>query len=228
MRRRISIMLLALVLALSLSIPAFADDPEQGIYNLNVTDTNVTITPVDASKNKVEKAATNPDGVTGDYYPGAEGFQVEVTDATDGQYVLFVLKGNENAPTAGNLVYINQATPDNGTVTFETFYPTSLSPNTEYYFFLTSESTGFSKASVGSFSYYMDYTPGDVDGDGAVNSDDALFILQITVGTIPNDTTDYIIKAADVDSNGFVNSDDALYVLQLTVGNIKSFDEVSS
>ena len=57
---------------------------------------------------------------------------------------------------------------------------------------------------------------GDVNGDGKVNSSDALLVLQYSVGA-----TKKIDKtAADLNSDGNINSSDALTILQISVGII--------
>lgn len=57
---------------------------------------------------------------------------------------------------------------------------------------------------------------GDISGDGNSSSEDALMILQHTVGMI--DLTDEQKAAADIDGNGSIDSNDALQILQYTVG----------
>ncbi|MBR6530897.1 MAG: dockerin type I repeat-containing protein [Clostridia bacterium] len=57
-------------------------------------------------------------------------------------------------------------------------------------------------------------TQGDVNGDGKVNSTDALKVLQYSVNIIKSiDKT-----AADVNGDGKINSTDALIILQISVG----------
>lgn len=56
---------------------------------------------------------------------------------------------------------------------------------------------------------------GDVDGNGTVDSYDALMILQYNVGI--TSLSDSQLKSADMNSDGDVNSHDALAVLQKTV-----------
>lgn len=57
-------------------------------------------------------------------------------------------------------------------------------------------------------------TLGDTNGDGKVNSTDALAVLQYSVNIIKNiDTT-----TADVNGDGKINSTDALAILQISVG----------
>lgn len=58
---------------------------------------------------------------------------------------------------------------------------------------------------------------GDVDGNGTVDSYDALLILQYAVGD--TSLSDAQLKSADMNSDGDVNSYDALLVLQKTVSS---------
>jgi len=62
---------------------------------------------------------------------------------------------------------------------------------------------------------------GDVDGDGKINSSDALLVLQHTVGTTT--LTGKALVSADVTKDTMVNSSDALMILQYTVGKINKF-----
>ena len=59
-------------------------------------------------------------------------------------------------------------------------------------------------------------TPGDVNGDGSVNSSDARLILQYTVELAV--FSDRMLAAADVNGDSGVNSTDARIVLQQAVG----------
>lgn len=62
---------------------------------------------------------------------------------------------------------------------------------------------------------------GDIDLNGAINSQDALLILQCV--TARKQFEDNQKKYADVDLSGKVNSSDALYVLQHATGYIQKF-----
>lgn len=55
---------------------------------------------------------------------------------------------------------------------------------------------------------------GDIDGNGAVNSSDALEVLKYVVGIASKIDS----KVADVNHDGKVDSKDALKILQITVG----------
>lgn len=62
---------------------------------------------------------------------------------------------------------------------------------------------------------------GDVDGNGSINSNDALGVLSYCVGNI--DLSDKRLTAADVNADGHVDSRDALNILEYSVGLIPSF-----
>ena len=63
---------------------------------------------------------------------------------------------------------------------------------------------------------------GDVDGDGKVNSTDALQALYISTGRLTPDL--YQLLAGDVDANGAVNSSDSLNILYFSTGRITQFE----
>lgn len=62
---------------------------------------------------------------------------------------------------------------------------------------------------------------GDVNGDGKINSSDALMVLQSNVGLKKLNKNQK--TAADVNGDDKVNSADALYILNYAVGKIDVF-----
>lgn len=62
---------------------------------------------------------------------------------------------------------------------------------------------------------------GDVNGDGSINSADALLVLQCSVGSVTLSAEQK--KRADVNKDSSINSADALKILQYSVGAITKF-----
>ncbi|MBP9988853.1 MAG: DUF4474 domain-containing protein [Ruminococcus sp.] len=67
-------------------------------------------------------------------------------------------------------------------------------------------------------SYAAENMLGDTNGDGSINSFDALMIVKYLIGT--ETFSESQKKAADVDGDGKVNTNDALYILEYTTGDI--------
>ncbi len=68
-----------------------------------------------------------------------------------------------------------------------------------------------------------DVTLGDVNGDGEVNSGDALLIMKRKAGKLDTDFTEAQVKAADVNGDNDVNSGDALLIMKRKAGKIDKF-----
>ena len=69
------------------------------------------------------------------------------------------------------------------------------------------------------------YVSGDADGNGIVNSADALTILNYVIGNV--DIPDVVRRtAADVNADGKINSTDSLYILNFKVGNLTASDPI--
>lgn len=62
---------------------------------------------------------------------------------------------------------------------------------------------------------------GDLDGNGLINSSDALIVLTSTVGA--KKLTDAEFRLGDVDGNKVINSSDALDILLYSVGSLSRF-----
>ena len=211
--------LLAAVLATVLCVGALAadGDPKSGVYNID-PEAGTTFTPLEVSSSSATINGTQVDH----FYAEAAKFSLNVANLQAGeQYLLLVLKADANGsqpamPGVGDIVYINQTTADsNGTVRFETVYPSTLSDG-KYCVCVTGKDRPLADGMAATFQYYQAYTLGDVNGDGKVLSNDALAALQMSVDV--GTWTDIQKLAADVDKNGKVLSNDALFILQKSVG----------
>lgn len=221
MKRLLRSLLLGAILSALLCVGALAAESEPvkgGIYNISGS---VTLTPKDASDKTIEKGSS--DGVATDgYYANAVKFDVKAENLTENQqYLLMVLKGGADGsapgvPTADNIAYIDQMAATETGVSF-TAYPKELRTGT-YYVYLVSEGKAFKAENYAAkFSYDQVWKIGDANGDGAVNVNDAIKILQCIVGNdqfVGNQE-----KAADADQNGTVNVNDAIKILMVIVGN---------
>lgn len=74
--------------------------------------------------------------------------------------------------------------------------------------------------SLAAGSFAADYL-GDVNGDGEVNSADALAVLNYAVG---NDDENFNLERADLNADGSVNSADALEILKTSVGMVEKVE----
>lgn len=206
----------ALALAL-LAIPAVASGGDvhntTGVYDLNV-EIGYTLTPLKADGTAPGRYSGQFEDSVSTVYEGAEKFTLSFTGSAD-QYVVFLLKDGGQVPTETNVAYIDQA--GGGTVQF-TVFPYQLEAG-EYNVYLSGTDVDYGR--VASFKVVeswteAEYTLGDVNQDGNINSIDALLVLQANAGIV--DLDDTRIKAADVDTNGSVNSIDALLILQKNAG----------
>lgn len=223
MKRLLRSLLLAAILSALLCVGALAAESEPvkgGIYNISV-DTNVTLKP------NTEATTDTVDGTEyTDYYANAVKFDVKADNLTENQqYLLLVLKGGADGsapsvPTAGNIAYIDQMAAQNGSVSF-TAYPKELTKGT-YHVYLVGSGTAFAQSQVASFEYDKKYTLGDVNDDGAIDSEDALMALQIFTKIITPTETQRL--AADVNRDTTIDSEDALLILRYFVKQITSFE----
>lgn len=215
-RRLISTLLVCLLLASLLSAAAAAAPTQSGFQSVTVAsgyESTVTVTPLDASGN----AVAADDG----FYADAVKLKVDCA-ATSGAFYLVAALSDESAvPTKDNIQYIDQVTASGSSVSF-TVYTKDLISGQTYSVYLSGSGTDFTALTkVASFAYYVPYTLGDVNGDDAIDSEDALVCLQNFVGL--KDLTDTQQLAADVNGDGSVDSEDALQILKLFVGLIDNF-----
>ena len=228
MKRLLRSLLLAAILSALLCVGALAAESEPvkgGIYNISV-DTNVTLKP------NTEATTDTVDGTEyTDYYANAVKFDVKAENLTENQqYLLMVLKGGADGsapgvPTAENIAYIDQAAAQNGSVSFAA-YPKELTKG-KYYVYLVGGGTAFAQSQVASFEYDKKYTLGDVNGDGNVDSADALLIRRCSVGLTPysnikNNFAGFVTGLIS-DSKMAPDSGDALAIRRYAVGLINRY-----
>lgn len=222
MKRLLRSLLLGAILSALLCVGVLAADTnDPGIYNIKTND-GVTITPKKADNSAITDV--------GGYYANAVKFDVTASGLTgeeNAQCLLLVLKGDASGnapttPTADNIVYINQAEKGaNGKASFtgtDAAYPKELRTGT-YYVYLVSEGKAFKAENYAAkFSYDQVWKIGDANGDGVVNIQDAVVILQYCVGNLSLNGS--LKLAADANRDGVVNIQDAVIVLRYCVGNV--------
>lgn len=184
------------LLAVALSVTAFAEDGIQ----------SVTPEAGEAGKNVTVSNKTN------------EKFTLAYTAAETGKQYLVVVSSDENKTLNENTIYyIDQVEAKSGGATFDV-YPKTLSEGT-YYVYLSSNAAGgvTALAKVATIKATGPaYTPGDVNADGNITVIDALAVLQISVGK--GTWTETQLLAAEVNGTPPVTVTDALWVLQASVG----------
>lgn len=206
MKRKLSALLLAALLLVSLSMTALAaDPPAYGAYNI-----------------KAESGYTlMPDGAAdGGFYANASAFTLSCPAGTSGEQTLvLLLAGDSRVPTADNLQYIDQQASD-GSISF-TLKPKELTAGTSYSVYLSTTSKAVTKVASFQYGEKPAYTLGDVNGDGKINADDAVLVLRYAVELTEFNETQKL--AADVSKDGRINADDAVLILRFAVNLITEF-----
>lgn len=211
MKKLLRTLLLAAALTALLCVSALAADSAVSITG----QTGATLTPKTAADAPI---TANADGK----YENAVKFDVNATGTKDSQYLLLVLR-DQKVPTEQNIVYINQAAAgEDGKLAFtgsDAAYPMTMTSGT-YYVYLVGDGKTFAPAA--SFTYEAGYTLGDVDGNGKVNINDALELLNFLAEKTVLEGNN--LKAADVDKTGAVNINDALKLLNYLAEKIPTLD----
>ena len=206
MKRKLSALLLAALLLVSLSMTALAADPPAfGAYNI-----------------KAESGYTlMPDGTAdGGFYANASAFTLSCPAGTSGEQTLvLLLAGDSRVPTADNLQYIDQQAGE-GSISF-TLKPKELTAGTSYSVYLSTTSKAVTKVASFQYGEKPAYTLGDVNGDGKINADDAVLVLRYAVELTELNETQKL--AADVSKDGRINADDAVLILRFAVNLITEF-----
>ena len=219
MKKILSIGIVALLLVNLISITALADaSADPGIYNVTVANAfqnTVSYEAQDANGNAVTARAADLDGVAAaEFFANAVKLKITISNVSDGGFYLILAQNDDDGvPKESNIAYIDQATAAEGKVTF-TVYPKSLSSGSTYYVYLSSSASG--REELLRFNYYQSYTLGDVDENGKLSSNDALFALQAAAGK--RTLSENARLAADADKNGKLSSNDALFILQAAAG----------
>lgn len=217
---RIGSALLALMLLLSVTVLA-ADPPEEpGIYDL-VLESDYADIPVKvllatgdgAIDSGIAAVEADVDGSAVQFYPNGVKVWFELS-VPEGFNLVLGLNEDE-VPTEQNIEYIDQQTTEGGKVRF-TVYPKSQSG---LVIVKLANAEGVKK--VLSFKLYQAYMLGDVDGNGAINSVDALWVLQYAAHSRELSGTELL--AANVTQDTAVNSVDALWILQYAAHTRTSF-----
>ena len=212
MKKRIVSLVLVCMLILALGLSAGAENSrKEGIANIAVAD---------AFSNTVSVVPMKADGTVvaseGGVYPDAVKLSVSYNAATAGGYYLVLALTTDNGtPTENNIQYIDQNTAGAGQVSF-TVYPRELEAGGTYYIYLSSnvdEEVG-ALTQVASFAY-VSYRVGDVDGNGYISSNDAVWVMNAAAENITLNAAEAL--AADVNHDGSVDVTDALFILQAVV-----------
>lgn len=219
MKRTIRLLALILMLTLALSAAAMATKIDYKKGETNATKSVSAVSLVDGCKLKFDGDKLN---VTYTNSALKEGDMVIVflleTKDEDGK--ITEVKTTEAAktlivPTAENIKYIDQsvakATASNGSVSFD-IYPQN---HTSALVRIISVNKDGTLTDVNVAAVKLNYTLGDVTGEGEVNAVDALRILQYAAN-VGNPKYEFSAPwaAGDVDLNGEISGVDAVRILQ--------------
>lgn len=179
---------------------------------------SATIAPIsesgDAVVPKAAKLTTDTEDTFMKFYPGSVRLSVTLKGtSSDKQYLVLLVEGGADAmPVDSTIDYIDQA--GGGTLTFNV-YPSEIGKNTDLTLWLVSSDGLIGKISLGYWAA-ENYTVqliarGDANGNGMIQANDALAVLQYLAkmpGLIINE------YGADANGNGTIQSNDALWILQ--------------
>lgn len=211
MKRRILALLLAVLTLTALTAAAFAADTTTetlGAFNLKGSE-GYTLTVVGTE-------------ATGGFYKGATRFQL-TCNGLPGDYSLVLLlkedaaqaDGTKGIPTESNLQYIDQQNIEPTTKFI--LFPKQMETGT-YNVYVSTNSADLTKVASLEYGEKPKYTLGDVNDDGAIDTLDALWILQCYAKM-----RELSKDVADVDHNNKIDTADALRVLQYYAELITSF-----
>lgn len=207
MKRKLSALLLAALLLVSLSMTALAaDPPAYGAYNI-----------------KAESGYTlMPDGAAdGGFYANASAFTLSCPAGTSGEQTLvLLLAGKSSVPTADNLQYIDQQASD-GSISF-TLKPKELTAGMSYSVYLSTTSKAVTRVASFQYGEKPAYTLGDVNDDGNIDAKDAVLVLRYAAKLANLNSQQQL--SADVNADGAIDAKDAVKILRYAAELITSFD----
>ena len=193
MKRKLTAMLLILVMAAALVLPvSAAGDP--GFYK-SVTKGSLTAKPADKAN----------DRLTVTYTAAKTGYE----------YLVLLVSGDVDAPSVSNEIrYIDQKTAESAKVDF-TVYPVVGTEEEQFTLFLTSDDPDFTtvKAPIKYDADKPAYTLGDINDDGLIDVVDANKALLFFVDAEGNPLSEIQKLAADINKDGLVDVVDANKIL---------------
>lgn len=201
MKKRLIGLMLVLAMLVCLAVPAFA--AQSGKADVVIKNDNATVTFTDEDGEKLTVTYTDVDVIV-------EG----------GFYMVLVVRGSEDAYTIdkNSILFIDQVVgDDSGSITFEVF-PSCIEDSV-----ILISGVGLSGERGPLLAAIIDskYILGDVNGDGYVDTFDAIVILQSAASL--RTLTDDEKQAANVSGDDYVDTFDAIKILQLVAGLIDSF-----
>lgn len=208
MKRKLSALLLAALLLVSLSMTALAEDTSTcGAYNVKA-ESGYTLTP---------------DGTADSgFYANASAFTLSCPAGTSGEQTLvLLLAGDSRVPTADNLQYIDQQASDGSSISF-TLKPKELTAGTSYSVYLSTTSKAVTKVASFQYGEKPAYTLGDVNDDGNIDAKDAVLVLRYAAKLANLNSQQQL--SADVNADGAIDAKDAVKILRYAAELITSFD----
>lgn len=228
MRRMWKILLLAGVFAVMLGTTALAAGeqfpPLKGIYDIYIPEELgdglklEAQTSGGASTTEKPATVTNPnDSTTSEKSIAINASKLGMTySTTQGEECLVVVLNKDTvAPTANDIIYIDQVPAGEGGASF-TLCPSKMYNSGTYYIYVATTSKGLSR--VGSFSYYS--IVGDANDDGTVTPRDASIVMKDAVGI--SSLSDKQAYVADVNNSADITPRDASLIMKVAV-DIDSF-----
>lgn len=132
------------------------------------------------------------------------------SEGDDLTILVFKPAEDNSDPDTGNIVYVNQAeySQNSASISFK------LPDDAEGRYEIRMGGTGVKTYTSGAF-YVTEFTPGDLNGDGLYDDNDAILILKVFLEI---DEINAALNKSyyDLNSDGVINTKDALIVYEIT------------